>query len=330
MQLSKNSFVNMTYGAAMCIFILTLGYRYWEFNYASHEQLQGQIEAQEYSVSSKVAGRIQDVYVKKGDAIEIGQPIFTINSPEVAAKMQQAQATQKAAGAMAQAAEEGARKQQVAAAKDKWKKASVATELAHKTYLRVNSLFKDGVVAEQKRDEAYTQWKAMQYTKQAAGELYAMAKEGTRKQTKEAARAKAQAAAGMVAEVQAYAEDLKIKSRYKGEVSQVLLQKGELAPQGFPVVSVLDMQDAWVVLHVPERQLGHFVKGTILEAKIPAISDTQIFKFKVTYLAPMAEYATWRATDVKKDFDMKTFALEAYPVSPIKNLRVGMSVLVNY
>lgn len=102
-----------------------------------------------------------------------------------------------------------------------------------KTYNRVNNLYKDGVVAEQKRDEALTQWQASKYTESAAFQMYEMAKEGARSETKVAAAEKARMASGAVAEVEAYAKDTQIYSWFDGEVSQVLLQSGELAPQGF-------------------------------------------------------------------------------------------------
>ncbi|MCV6003137.1 HlyD family secretion protein, partial [Escherichia coli] len=117
--------------------------------------------------------------------------------------------------------------------------------LMEKTYNRVNNLYKDGVVAEQKRDEALTQWQASKYTESAAFQMYEMAKEGARSETKVAAAEKARMASGAVAEVEAYAKDTQIYSWFGGEVSQVLLQSGELAPQGFPVVTVIDTEDAW-------------------------------------------------------------------------------------
>ncbi|MCG6332377.1 HlyD family secretion protein, partial [Vibrio alginolyticus] len=151
----------------------------------------------------------------------------------------------------------GAREQQIRAAKDQWMKAKAAAELAEKTYLRVNNLYNDGVVAEQKRDEANTQWQAAKYTESAAFQMYEMAREGARAETKQAAQEKARMAAGAVAEVEAYAADTKIESWFDGEVSQVLMQSGELAPQGFPVVTVIDREDSWAVLNVREDLLSH-------------------------------------------------------------------------
>ncbi|MCG6369185.1 HlyD family secretion protein [Vibrio fluvialis] len=303
-----------------------IGYSFYQAYQPEPVRLQGQIESQQYSISSKVPGRIDQVYVRKGDEVKKGQLIFTLHSPEIEAKLEQAIAGQKAAGALAQEAENGAREQQIRAAKDQWMKAKAAAELAEKTYLRVNNLYKDGVVAEQKRDEANTQWQAAKYTESAAFQMYEMAKEGARAETKQAAQEKARMAAGAVAEVEAYAADTKIESWFDGEVSQVLMQSGELAPQGFPVVTVVDREDSWAVLNVREDLLSHFQKGTTFDAYLPALNKS--VEFKVTHVAVMGDFATWRSTDAAQGFDLRTFEVEARPTAPETNLRMGMSVVV--
>ncbi|GHY43857.1 HlyD family secretion protein [Vibrio cholerae] len=303
-----------------------IGYRFYQAYQPEPVTLQGQIESQQYSISSKVPGRIDQVLVRKGDQVEKGQLIFTLLSPEIDAKLEQAIAGQKAAGALAQEAENGAREQQIQAAKDQWLKAQAAAELAEKTYLRVNNLYNDGVVSEQKRDEAQTQWQAAKYTESAALQMYELAKEGAREETKQAAFEKARMAAGAVAEVEAYAADTKIQSWFDGEVSQVLMHSGELAPQGFPVVTVVDTQDTWAVFNVREDLLKHFTQGVQFTAYLPALDKS--IEFKVTHVAVMGDFATWRSTDATQGFDLRTFEVEARPVTPTEGLRMGMSVVV--
>lgn len=306
--------------------ISSIGYSFYQAYQPQPVRLQGQIEAQQYSISSKVAGRIELVMVKKGQQIKKGDPIFTIFSPEIEAKLEQAVAGQKAAGAMALQAENGSRGQQINAANDQWKKAKAATELMEKTYQRVDNLYQDGVVAEQKRDEAKTQWQAAKYTQSAAFQMYQMAKEGARRETKIAAAEKVRMADGAVAEVEAYVQDTKIKSWFDGEVSQVLLHSGELAPQGFPVVTVIDMQDAWAVFNVREDLLHRFRKGQKFSAYLPALNEN--IEFEVTHIAVLGDFATWRTTDSSQGFDLRTFEVEARPIKPSTKLRVGMSVAV--
>ncbi|EEX92253.1 membrane-fusion protein [Vibrio orientalis CIP 102891 = ATCC 33934] len=303
-----------------------VGYSFYQAYQPQPIRLQGQIESQQYSISSKVPGRIDQVLVRKGEMIKQGDLIFTLHSPEIEAKLEQAKAGEKAADALAMEANKGARSQQIQAAKDQWLKAKAAAQLMEKTYLRVNNLYNEGVIAEQKRDEAKTQWDAAKYTESAAFQMYKMAEEGARSETKLAASEKARMAAGAVAEVEAYAQDTTIKSWFNGEVSQVLLQSGELAPQGFPVVTVIDTQDSWAMLNVREDQLKFFEKGQTFEAYLPALGKT--IEFKVSHVAVMGDFATWRSTDASQGFDLRTFEVEARPTEPQSGLRMGMSLAV--
>ncbi|WP_434565844.1 efflux RND transporter periplasmic adaptor subunit [Vibrio chagasii] len=303
-----------------------VGYSFYQAYQPQPVKLQGQIDAQQYSISSKVPGRIDEVFVRKGDSVEKGELIFSLLSPEIDAKLEQAKAGEKAAGALAQEAENGARTQQIQAAKDQWLKAKAAADLMEKTYQRVNNLYNDGVVAEQKRDEAKTQWQAAKYTESAAFQMYQLAQEGARDETKVAAAQKALMAAGAVAEVEAYAKDTQIHSWFSGEVSQVLLSSGELAPQGFPVVTVIDTKDVWAVLNVREDMLKHFEKGAQFEAYLPALDKS--LTFQVTHIAVMGDFATWRSTDAAQGFDLRTFEVEARPVDTSETLRMGMSLVV--
>ncbi|OCH47401.1 HlyD family secretion protein [Vibrio lentus] len=303
-----------------------VGYSFYQAYQPQPVKLQGQIDAQQYSISSKVPGRIDEVFVRKGDSVEKGELIFSLLSPEIDAKLEQAKAGQKAAGALAKQAENGARTQQIQAAKDQWLKVKAAADLMDKTYQRVNNLYNDGVVAEQKRDEAKTQWQAAKYTESAAFQMYQLAREGARDETKVAAAQKALMAAGAVAEVEAYAKDTQIHSWFSGEVAQVLLSSGELAPQGFPVVTVIDTKDAWAVLNVREDMLKHFEKGSQFEAYLPALDKS--LTFQVTHIAVMGDFATWRSTDAAQGFDLRTFEVEARPVNTSETLRMGMSLVV--
>ncbi|MFN2355141.1 MAG: HlyD family secretion protein [Desulfopila sp.] len=304
-----------------------LSYTFWHAYQPKPMRLQGQVEAQQYNISSKVAGRIDQVYVRKGDPVKKGQLIFTILSPEIDAKLAQALAGKDAADAQAKEANTGARKQQIAASRDQWLQAKAAADLMEKTFQRINNLYKDGVIAQQKRDEAATQFQAARFAADGAYQMFTMAKEGARDETIAAAEGKARMAAGAVAEVEVYVADTRIESWHDGEVAQILLQSGELAPQGFPVVTILDMNDAWVVFHVREDRLADFQKGVEFNAVIPALADT-IHRFRVDHVAVMGDFATWRATNGDKGFDMRSFEVEARPISPIAGLRVGMSVLV--
>jgi len=289
--------------------------------------LQGQIDAQTYNISSKLPGRISEVFVRKGDSVEVGDAIFSLSSPEVDAKLKQAEAAKDAAGAQKTQANNGARKQEVQAAHDQWQKAKAAEALMLSTYKRIETLYKQGVISEQKRDEVYTQYRAAKYTSNAAKQMASMAKEGARVEIKAAASAQERVYEAKVDEVNVYKKESKQYSFHKGQVTQILIHEGELSPTGFPVVSIVDIEESWAKFAVREDYLKEFTKEKTFSVKIPALGS-ESYEFRVTNIAVMGEYATWKATENGKGFDMRSFEVELHPTKAIQNLRVGMSVLL--
>ncbi|PSJ44755.1 hypothetical protein C7H85_12320 [Zobellella endophytica] len=289
-------------------------------------RIQGQLEAQQYQVSSKIGGRIDSILVRKGDRLERGEPVFTLASPELEARLMQAEAGRDAARAQADEAERGARRQQVQAARDQWQQARAAEQLHHKTYLRIQSLYDEGVVPLQQRDEAHTRWQSARLAASAAYQQFEMTEEGAREEQIRTARSQLAWAEGAVAEVSAYTGETRVPSPHRGEVTKVLLQAGELAPQGFPVVMLTDMDDAWALFHVREDLLSRLPMGEEIEVYIPALDER--FPFVVSHIGVMGDFATWRATDAGQGFDLRSFELEARPRAPIAGLRAGMSLVV--
>jgi len=318
-----------TIGIAAFIFALVgwVSYTFYEAYQPKPILLQGEVDAQSYSISSKLPGRIGEIFVKKGDYVSVGDVIFSINSPEVEAKLKQAKAAQDAAGAQKKQADNGARKEQIQAAYDQWQKAKAAEELMHTTYKRVQKLYDEGVVSEQKRDEVYTKYKAAKYTSNAAKQMAVMAREGARVEVKKAADAQERVYAAKVDEVNAFLDETMARSFHNGEVSAVLIHSGELAPTGFPVVSIIDMKNVWAKFAVREDYLPKFKVAKVFNVRIPALGDA-LYEFKVSNIAVMGDFATWRATESGKGYDMKSFEVELVPTKPIEDLRVGMSVLL--
>lgn len=288
--------------------------------------LQGQIAAREYNISSKIAGRISEIYVQKGQMVKKGELIYTIHSPELEAKLQQAQAGYEAAKALNKETQKGAREQQIISAKDMWLGAKTMRELAEKTYKRVESLYKEGVISLQKRDEAYASFEGAKLKESTAYQQYQLALEGASQETKKAIEEKEKVAAGTVAEVEAYARDSQILAPADGEVNNVLLHEGELAPSGFPVVLLADMNEAYLRLNITEDELKNYPKGKVFQAYIPALDLTA--NFEVTFISVMGDFATWKSSANKKGYDIRTFEINAKPTQSIPNLRIGMSVII--
>lgn len=291
--------------------------------------VQGEVDAKEIKVASKIPGRIAKILVKEGQAVKKGDTLILINSPEIRAKMEQARAAQKAAGAQRDKADKGARTQEVEAAFNMWQKAKAGSELATKTYQRVKNLYNDGVVPLQKLDEAEANMKASKTTEEAAKAQYQMAEEGARKEDKSAATALWEQASGVVAEVEAYMDATVITAPSDGEVVTIVSEEGELVGTGFPIITLVDLSDEWVTFNLREDLMPKVRMGMEIPAIVPALGNKEV-NIKVDYINALGEFATWHATKTSGDFDQRTFEVRAVPTTKIDGLRPGMSVLVNW
>jgi len=291
--------------------------------------LQGQAEATEVRVSGKVPGRIDKFMVSEGMNVKKGDTLVLINAPELNAKLLQATSAEDAANAQNQKANKGARVEQIAGAYELWQKAEVGVKLAELTYNRVQNMFKENVVSEQKRDEAEANYQAAFATSKAAKSQYDMAINGAEKEDKLSAVALVNRAKGAVSEVESYLSETILVSPVNGEVSDISPKQGELVGSGAPIMNIVDLSDIWVVFNIREDLLSNIKIGRELEANIPALGAKNI-RLKVTYIKAMASYATFKATKNNGGFDVKTFEVRAKPVTVVDGLRPGMSVMVNY
>ena len=267
-----------------------------------------------------------DFYVQEGDYVDIGDTLVHIHSSVAEAKLMQAQAMTTVAQAQNRKVDAGARKQVIESAYSLLQQAKAATEIARKTYDRMESLYAQGVVSAQKRDEAQAAYKAAQAAENAANSQYQLAQAGAQKEDKESAAAMVTAARGGEKEVQAVLQDQYLLAPCKGIVDEVYPQRGELVALGAPIMSVLQTDDKWLTFNVREELLSDLPMGKEIDVMIPALGDT-IVAAKVYYVRDMGDYAVWRATKATGEWDSRTFKIKARPMVDLPNLRPGMSII---
>jgi HlyD family secretion protein len=290
------------------------------------EIVQGQAEVTEYRVSSKVPGRILEFRVKEGQSVKAGDTLAILEAPDVQAKLEQARAAEAAAQAQNEKALKGVREEKIQAAYEMWQKAKAGLEIAEVSYKRVNSLFQQGVMSAQKRDEAKAQFDAMAATEKAARSQYDMAKNGAEREDKAAAAAMVERARGAVAEVESYIKETYLTAQTAGEVSEIFPKVGELVGTGAPIMNISVLDDMWVTFNVREDLLQDLGMGTEFEAYAPALDKN--IRLKVYYMKDLGTYAAWKATKTTGQFDLKTFEVKASPQEKVEGLRPGMSVIL--
>lgn len=259
--------------------------------------------------------------VSKGDTLVI------LDAPDIEAKLSQAQAAFDAAQALELKARNGARNEQIQGAYATWQKAIAGRDVAEKTYSRVNRLFEKGVMAEQKRDEAYAQYQAAIATEQAAKSQYDMAVNGSRHEDMTAARAQVERAQGAIKEVSSYVSETALIATADGVVTDIFPEIGELVGSGAPIMNVSVIDDMWFTFNVREDMLPGITVGTEMDVYVPAFDKS--VKVRIERIKDVGSFATWKATKALDKYDLKTFEVQAYPVQPedLVGLRAGMTAV---
>jgi HlyD family secretion protein len=291
------------------------------------DYILGQAEATQVRISGKVPGRILTYYHREGDKVKKGDTLVVLDTPDIQAKLLQAEAARAAAEAQSAKAVAGARTQEITGAYELWQKAKAGLEIAEKSFQRVQNLYGKGVMSAQKRDEAEANYKAMAATEKAAKSQYDMARDGARTEDKRAAAALVNQAAGAVAEVESYLGETVLLSPLDGEVSERFPELGELVGSGAPIMNITDLDDMWITFSVREDLLKNIKTGVEIKAFIPALDNLPVV-LKVYYMKDMGTYAAWKATKSTGQFDAKTFEVRARLTAKISDLRPGMSVII--
>jgi len=288
--------------------------------------IQGEVEVSEYRVSSKLPGRIAEICVTEGDFVHKGDTLAILNVPEVEAQKRAAEATQDAAKAVSDMADNGARKEQIQAAYQLWQQAVAASDITEKTYKRLQNLYNEGVISAQKRDEAFAAYKATQAQVLAAKSQYDMAKSGARNEERKAASDQANAAKNATDVVKSLLRETVQIATADGEVSEIFPKVGELVGLGSPIMSISEMNDMWGTFNIREDQLNGMKVGDTFKAYCPAF-DKEI-EMKVYHIKDQGSFAVWKATKTNGQYDIKTFEVKARPSKPVEGLRPGMTLII--
>lgn len=288
--------------------------------------IEGQVEGTNIRISGKLAGRVQEFYVQEGDTVHAGDTLVRIHSSVVEAQLGQAEAMREVAAAQNKKVDAGTRMQIINAAADLLRQAEAAVTITKKTYDRMERLYGEGVIAEQKRDEAKAAYDAAVAARDAAASQLSLAKAGAQKEDKESAEALVQAAGSGVKQVEAVLEDSYLTAPFDGTIDQIYPEVGELVSLGAPIMSLLKSDDRWVTFNVREELLNELSIGKEIKVMIPALGKKEI-NVKIYYVRDMGNYATWHSTKSTGSYDSRTFQIKARPTDAVPGLRPGMSAV---
>lgn len=288
--------------------------------------LQGEVDATRVIVAPKITARIAQLNVRRGDHVTPGQMLMRLESPELRAQLAGAQAEAQAAHAGAQRSTTGSRAEDLRAAEEAWRQSAANVELARIENDSSETLARQGFISHNALQRTRTALEVAERRVAADRAYFDKVRHGDRAEDHAIALAQLERARAAVAQVDGLFSDTVLIAPRAGEVNGVVSEVGELATPARPVLTLVDLSDAWFVFNVREDLLEAFRMGAQITVRVPAL-DGRSVPATVFYIAALGDFATRRATRAAGDFDLKTFEVHARPAEALGELRPGMSAI---
>ena len=247
----------------------------------------GHVEATRVRVSSKIAGRLQSLAVKEGDAVEAGREIGRIDPTDLQLALQQARAERDQASAQLRLRLAGARREDVAELEAQVRSLEVELADAKLDLERMQALLDRGSGTTKSRDDAKARRDVLAQKLAAMNQSLARMRAGSRDEEKDAARAGLAATDARIAQIEQQLRDAVITSPLAGVVTEKVAEAGELLSAGAPIGEVTTLQDSWRTVYLPDADLARIRFGQPAEI---TTDGGQKGKGTVSFIASQAEF----------------------------------------
>jgi HlyD family secretion protein len=319
-------------GAAVVVTLIVvaiLGLSVWYLSRPTSLLIQGEADSTRIDMAARVDGRVLKIPVLRGQNVDAGAVLVQIDNPELLAKLEEATASKGVADAELAHIHAGTRAETVAARKAEVDRAQADAVLAQATYERIRKVAATQFASQQQLDQATANLQVAQRTLEQAQSSYQEALAGYTVEEVHMAEAKVVQAAAAVQTEQSLVDQLVVTAPTATQVYQINVEQGEVISPGVPLLSLVDMNDVWIRFDLREDLVRDLKVGDKIAVRIPALGGRQVLA-EVRLIAAKGEYADWRATRATGDFDLRTFAIRAYPTEKITGLRPGMSAYADW
>lgn len=346
--------------AAAGVLAATALYAGW-FHRDTALQGSGTVEARNIRVGSKIGGRIDKVLVREGDSVQPGQVLIAFDDQELQAALQQSRANAekaqrgyrpeeiaeaRAVAAQAKADYElkrnGYRQEDIATAQAELDRAKADEVRTHLDYDRYDALAKKDLVSKQQRDTAEANWKVAAAQVQSAQHKFEELQRGYRPEEIASAEARYGQAQATLEKLEhgnrredvelakaAYAYD---EARFRerqvtapvAAIVEVLdVRPGDIIAPNTPVATLLERDQIYVRIYIPETQYGRVKLGQNAEVRVDSFPN-QVFEGVVEQINQQAEFLP-RNVQTREERVHQVFGIKIRINDPAGRVMAGMA-----
>jgi len=267
--MANNRTPTIAIGIILIVGIVVGGYLWQQFQQPglpeSFASGNGQIEATEVDIATKLPGRLVEVLAREGDLVGPGQILARMDSEQQEAYLREAEAQ------LRQTRESKNRALAIVTQRES------ELAFAEKEYQRSQVLVKDALISREKVDQDRS-------TKQTAEAALQAAQVGVRE-----AEAAIEAAVAGTERIKTDIGDGTLKAPAGGRVLYRLAEPGEVLAGGGKVLTVLELTEVYMSIFLPAGQAGRVTVGD--EARIVLdVRPDLVIPAKISFVAPRAQF----------------------------------------
>jgi len=298
----------------LVVVLLAAAAAFWAFTLRKRDDglvLSGTIEARDVQVGSLVGGRVTAVHVDEGASVTGGQPIVTLEPDLLDAQIREQESRVDQARARLALTLKGPRNEEVARARADY-------ENAEKERRRLELLMKEGIVPRQNYDDTATAARTKL-------EMLRELERGSRPEEIEAARGAVDEADRHLEYLRRQRQETVVKAPAPGVIQSFDLRPGDLVAPNAPVATLLEPDQIWVRVFVPETRLGLVRVGQAAALTVDTFPK-RTFAGKVVEISPRAQYTPRNIQTLDQRND-QVFGVKV-TIEPTPELKPGMAALV--
>jgi HlyD family secretion protein len=290
--------------------------------------LYGNIDIRQVDLAFNAEGRIADMKVEEGDAVEAGRVLAVLDADFYRHAVSLAEARRDAQGAVLEKLKAGSRAEEIARARADMAALKALRENASAVHDRRKSLVATGTVAQQAYDDARAALNEAEGKLKSAEETLALAVAGPRREEIAQAEAQLRAEEAALELARNRLAHTTLTAPGPGIVLTRVHEPGAVVLPNSTIYTVALTDKVWVRTYAPEPLLGRIRPGMKVEVATDG-SPARVYQGWVGYISPTAEF-TPKAVETPELRTQLVYRLRVHISDPDPSLRQGMPVTIRW
>ncbi len=305
---------------AVVLAVIYLGER--ESDDGSVVRVSGNIEITDVALSFQLAGRVRERLASEGEPVSAGEVVARLESADLERESALRRAELRAAQAALAELEAGSRPEEIAAAAAAGERNRAETEYLRIELDRQRQLLEKKTISPREYDRSQAEYDSARARLAEARHRLELIEAGPRREAIEQARAQAERAQAALELAEVRLGYATLASPLSGLVLSENIEAGEYVSPGTPVLTVGDLENAWLRAYIAETDLGRVKVGQTVRIRTDTYPD-KVYPGRISFISSEAEF-TPKHVQTRKERVKLVYRVKIDVPNPEMELKPGM------